>query len=288
MKTKTIIVPLDFSNEALAGLNLSFMLADKTGANIQMVHVIEKKDSDEELEKKYQLAKIKFEDLLIKFREKIKINWNLSYKIKEGKIFKEVTDLAANDDDALIVLSTHGKSGFEELFIGGNTYKIASHSKNPVISIRGSQIPSNFNKIVLPLDITFQTREKVPYTIRLAKLFNSEIHLVTVRLSDYENVEKKLHQYANQVAAYIDRHGIPYKVEHLIGDNLTDITLDYSLSVNADLISIMTEQEKSVTNLLLGSYAHQMINKANIPVLSFPTYQLTYVTEDFRTEGINY
>lgn len=33
---KTIIVPLDFSNESLAGLNLSLMLAHKTGASIQI------------------------------------------------------------------------------------------------------------------------------------------------------------------------------------------------------------------------------------------------------------
>jgi hypothetical protein len=37
---KTLIVPLDFSDESLTGLNLSIMLADKTGASIQMVHVI--------------------------------------------------------------------------------------------------------------------------------------------------------------------------------------------------------------------------------------------------------
>jgi len=55
--------------------------------------------------------------------------------------------------------------------------------------------------------------------------------------------------------------------------------------VNADLISIMTEQEQSLSNILLGSYAHQMINKAFIPVLSFPTYQLSLSTEGFRTTG---
>jgi hypothetical protein len=47
----------------------------------------------------------------------------------------------------------------------------------------------------------------------------------------------------------------------------------------------MTEQEKSVSNLLLGSYAHQMINKALIPVLSFPNYQLRIITEDIWDLG---
>ena len=88
------------------------------------------------------------------------------------------------------------------------------------------------------------------------------------------------------MTTYLNTHNIPYTVEHIQGDNLTDMTLDYSRIIDADLISIMTEQEKSLSNLLLGSYAHQMINQAYIPVLSFPIYQLTHVEENFRTQGI--
>jgi hypothetical protein len=78
---------------------------------------------------------------------------------------------------------------------------------------------------------------------------------------------------------------IPCTVNYLHGDNLTDITIDYANSVNADLISIMTEQEKSVGNLLLGNYAHQMINKSYIPVLSFPNYQIRIVADDVWSLG---
>jgi nucleotide-binding universal stress UspA family protein len=279
---KTIIVPLDFSNESLEGLNMALMLAKKTGANVQMVHVIGKNidNNVELLEKENQLANRKFEEILKKCKEGGNINCALNYTIKEGKIFSEITDLADKFEDSLIVLSTHGESGFEELFIGGNAYKITSHSKNPVITVRKSKISSNIDKIVLPLDITLQTREKVPYTVKLAKLFNSEIHLITVRASHLKSIEKKLYKYTEQVCSYFGDHDIPYKVEHLTGGNLTDIILDYSVSVNADLISIMTEQERSVSNLLLGTYAHQMINKACIPVLSFPTYHLGNYAED--------
>jgi nucleotide-binding universal stress UspA family protein len=284
---KTIIVPLDFSNESLTGLNFAMMLANRTGANIQMVHIIEKNESTQNglLENGQQLAKMKFEDILQKYKGKGNLNYTLGYEIKEGKVFKETTNLAEKYEDALIVLSTHGQSGFEELFIGGHAYKITSHSKNPVITVRRSKIPSNIDKIVLPLDITFQTREKVPYTIKMAKLFHSEIHVVSVRLSNLKGIERKLHRYVKEVAAYIDKQKIPFTVRHLLGDNLTDITLDYANSINADLISIMTEQEKSVSNLLLGSYAHQMINKASIPVLSFPNYQLRIITEDIWDLG---
>jgi len=285
---KTIIVPLDFSSESLSGLNLALMMAKKTKSDIQMVHVIPKNiDTNQEfLEHENQLAKRKFDEILQKCKENGNINCSLNFHIKEGKTFIEITDLADKFEDSLIVLSTHGISGFEELFIGGNAYKITSHSKCPVITIRKPKISSNIDKIVLPIDMTFKTREKVPYTVKLAGMFNSEIHLVTVRETKLKSIEKKLHQYSEQVADYLDTHSIRYTIEHLYGSNLTDITLDYANSVNADLISIMTQQEKSLTNLLLGNHAHQMINKSSIPVLSFPTYRLGELVEDFRASGV--
>ncbi|MGD0754325.1 MAG: universal stress protein [Bacteroidales bacterium] len=280
---KTIIVPLDFSNESLDGLNMALMLAKKTGAKVQMIHVIGKKieNNKELLDKENLLATRKFEEILQKCKDGGNINCALSFTVKEGKIFSEITTLADRFEDSIIVLSTHGESGFEELFIGGNAYKIASHSKNPVITVRKCKLSTDIARIVLPLDITLQTRGKVPYTVELAKLFDSEIHLITVRGSHLKSIEKKLYKYTEQVCSYFWDHDIPYKVEHLQGGNLTDLILEYSVSANADLISIMTEQERSVSNILLGTYAHQMINKARIPVLSFPSYHLGNYAEDF-------
>ena len=263
------------------------MLAKKSGSNIILIHVIGKNENNDEetIEKENGKAKLRFEEIVKKFEPKIPSKSTLSYTVKKGKIFEEVTKLAEETEDSLLMMSTHGESGFEDLFIGGNAYKIAAHSKNPVITSRSSEIPKTFHKIVLPLDITFQTREKVPFTIGIAKLFNSEIHLVSVRQTDDKSIENKLHQYIDQVASYLGKQNIAFKIEHLHGDNITDMTLDYSISVKADLISIMTEQEKSISNLLLGSYAHQMINKSLIPVLAFPNYRLRIIAEDVWTLG---
>jgi nucleotide-binding universal stress UspA family protein len=285
---KTIIVPIDFSNESMSGLELALMFANKTGASIQMVHVLSviTNIAHGTLEKEHQMAKVKFEEILQKFTKKYNNNISLNYIIKEGKIFREVTSQADSFEDSILILSTHGGSGIEELFVGSNAYKIASTSSRPVITVRSLQAIKSINKIVLPLDITFQTREKVPYTSKLANLFNAEIHIVTLRSTNAKSIVKKLKSYSDQVGSFFEAHKIPYKVENLKGGNLTDITLEYALSINADLISIMTEQEKSFSNLLLGNYAHQMINKALIPVLSFPTYQIGAILEDLRTQGI--
>jgi len=120
-------------------------------------------------------------------------------QIVRGSSFREVNGYNVN--------IVHGEDS--------DAYKIISHSKNPVITVRRGKMSSNIDRIVLPLDITLQTREKVPYTVKLAKLFNSEIHLLTVRSSKLKSIEKKLHRYAEQVATYLDTHEISYTVEHL-------------------------------------------------------------------------
>lgn len=285
---KTIIVPIDFSEESMTGLDLALLFADKTGANIQMVHVLSSVTNKAHgiLEIERQQAKEKFEEMLQKYKERSAKNISLSYIIKDGKIYKEVTSQADSFEDSILILSTHGGSGIEELFIGSNAFKIASTSEKPVVTVRSLQAVKNISKIVLPLDITLQTREKIPYTAGLANIFNAEIHIVTLRSTNAKSIMNKLNSFSEQAGSFLKTHMIPFKVENLKGGNLTDITLDYAKSINADLISIMTEQEKSVSNLLLGNYAHQMINKSLIPVLSFPTYQIGTILEDLRTQGI--
>jgi nucleotide-binding universal stress UspA family protein len=284
---KTIIVPLDFSEESKNGLDMALMLANKTRVNIQLVHVIDKNTGTDSklMEKALLNAQLKFDEILKTCKERAGYKCGLSYIISRGKLFKDITDLAEKNEDSIIVMSTHGESGFEELFIGGNAYKIASHSRSPVITVRRSKIPANIGKIVLPLDFTKETREKVPYTVKMAKLLGSEIHLLTVSSTKLKSIESKLSKYADQVSSYLDNHNVPFKLNHLYGNNLTDIIIEYSASVKADLISIMSEQEKSVSNLLLGNYAHQMINKSNTPVLIYPTYPLSVISEDIWTLG---
>ena len=71
---KNIIVPLDFSNESMNGLKMSLMLAEKAGANIQMVHVIGRyTDNNELFEMENYQANQKFEEILQKCRERVEI-----------------------------------------------------------------------------------------------------------------------------------------------------------------------------------------------------------------------
>ncbi len=286
---KNIIVPLDFSELSLKGLDLAIILAAKYKAGIQVVHVL--KDSGNEYKSDSDKETREVNERLAELTSRYSSGSGgirITSIVKHGKVHQQVVDQADAYDDAIIVMSTHGGSGFEQLFIGSNAFKIISSTTRPVISLRGEKVPGTIRKIILPLDVTNETREKVPFTAALAVLFKAEVHVVTVTSAQVEDINRKIENYASQVEHYLKNLDVKCVRKSLYGGNLTDITIEYANSVEADLISIMSEQEKSIGNILLGNYAQQMVNKSEIPVLVISNRHIGIVTESFKTEGIYY
>ncbi len=273
----------------MKGLDLALVIAKKYDAEVQLVHVLQETriEFKSEAENQSRDAGHRLKEIVKTYNSTFP-DINISSIVKQGKIHKEVVGQAESYDDSVIVMSTHGGSGFEELFIGSNAYKIVSSTSRPVFTVRGEKVPERFRKIVLPIDVTSETREKAPFTARLAALFGSEVHVVTVTSAEVEDINQKIELYATQVEHYLRNLKVKCVRNSLYGSNLTDITLEYARSVNADLISIMSDQEKSISNLLLGNYAHQMINKSEFPVLVISNRHIGIVTESFKTEGIYY
>ena len=51
-------------------------------------------------------------------------------------------------------------------------------------------------------------------------------------------------------------------------DKLSNAVISYAKKNNADLIMIMTQQEKEFKEFFIGSQAREVINNSEIPVLS--------------------
>ena len=57
-------------------------------------------------------------------------------------------------------------------------------------------------------------------------------------------------------------------MERITSTTITNSIIDYAEGIDADLISIMTEQQKASAALLLGPYAQQIVNYSPIPIMS--------------------
>ena len=269
---KKILIGIDFSDCSLNALEHAITIAQRSSSGITMVWVnhldyskeifsVEPKDLLNEVEEK-------FKEIIKKYKSKLGRE-ELNYQIRKGKVYKEICAVAEEIDAFLIVIGTHGSTGFEEFWIGSNANRVVSTSRKPIITIRaGVNIDKGLRKIVIPFDSTKVTRQKLPMTALLAKFFNAEVHILGMYTSKLDDIRYRIRNYVEQAKDYLKENDILYKEEFIETDHITEATIEYANKVNANLISIMTEQETKTSNLWLGPYASQMVNHSPVPVLS--------------------
>lgn len=280
---KQIVVAIDFSKHSTHALEFAITIANVIHSHIMMVWV-DKPDSDDSIfdnadHEHRQEAKQRMEDLVAKYSKALK-KGKLTYKLRKGKIYKEIANQAKYNDAYLIVAGSHGVSGFESFWIGSNASKIVTYSPCPVITLRESfPMKKTIQKVVLPIDNSTSTRQKVPFAMDFAKCFCSEIHVLELQSSKLKAVRNKVTSYATQVSEYLAENKVKHVVKTIEADNITTATIKYAEENKADLIIIMTEQEQELSNIWLGPYAQQMVNNSPIPVMSIHPKELEYLSK---------
>lgn len=264
---KNFIVPVDFSVESLNGLKMALLFSKKTQVNIQMIYVLPKvTDMDPAaMATDMHSAEDRFKKIVQEFSPQMGNDSSLNYMITRGRIYQEVVSQAESLPDAIISASTHGASGFQELFIGSNAFRIISATDKPVITLRKNSCPETISRIVLPIDLSVDSRQKVPFTLELARLFGAEVHVVGIHTLRGLGNKRKVRSYISQVASYIEDK-VPCETNEVFGDNVVELVNNYSQAIKADLICITTERPSGIS-LIIGNTVHQILNKAEIPVL---------------------
>ncbi len=262
---------MDFSEGAMNALSFAIRIANAMQSNVMMVWVDKKKVTgtvyanafDPRLE-----AKKRFEYIVEEYASKL-TGGKFLYKMRNGKVQIEIANQAKYHDAFLIVAGTFGTSGFEEFWIGSNAHKIVANAECPVITMRyNEELTKPIRKILIPLDSTQETRQKVPFATYLAKSLGASIHLLSIYSSSVHTIRNLVDEYTIQTGKYIEEQDIEYSVDVIEVENVTKGTIQYAQEKQSDLICIMTDQESSPMNLLLGTYAQQMVNHCPIPVLS--------------------
>ena len=257
-----VVVGFDFSSGSANAVDLAIDIANRWQSDIRLVYVKEKNEDEKPIREEIERRNEGVAHLL----QGIK----LEYVLRSGNPATELAKQAEADNAALLVVGTHGMSGMKTNVLGRNSYKTIEMSPVPVLIVRED---FNFNKaletIVVPIDSSDDTRQKATMAATFAKTFGSTIHLLGLYTSTFVDIRRTVNNYVKMVERYFDDQGIKYETKYLeVEKNVTTTTLEYANEVKADLIAIMTEQEKSFSSLFLGTYAQQMINESTIPVLT--------------------
>ncbi len=278
-----ILVPTDFSEQSLLALEQSFTLARLLNVEITLLHIFEKTNihyafgllsrepSEEELNNNQESCYAR----LLQIAESSSKNSSIKVNplLLNGVVHEKILGVAKDIYARFIVMATNSSDpDKKKAFIGTTTANVILTAPCPVLTFNGTNIRGNFETIILPLDLTKQTQQKITKAIEFAKYYNSTIRVVSVLLTDEPDVVNRLTEQLKLVKEYIEKRDIFTTAKIIHGDpaagGLTSYIIDFAYENNGDLIMIMTQQEVDAREQFLGSSAKAFITNAKIPVLS--------------------
>jgi nucleotide-binding universal stress UspA family protein len=198
LDVKRILIPTDFSETADLALEHASHMAKLTGAEVILLHVVtsyafkanlpEVNDDDEAFNTKLSGA---VGAKLDEYVESLSDNFGMKViaKVTYGSVRDEVVRMANDLDADIIIIGTHGVSGIREFFMGSNAFRIVSEAGCPVLSVQRSAQKIGFENIVVPIDNSFHSREKIGLAIRLANTYNAQLHICGLRSHDHDDAD---------------------------------------------------------------------------------------------------
>lgn len=268
---KRLIVGFDLSKGALHAFHYSLKLARKTQSSIRLVWVDNYTSNEAVFSRADNAnrseAKRNIESLIAEFQPDQQIG-HLDYRLMKGKVGQELARQAKDYNADAIIVGTHGITGYEEYWIGSNANRVVIYSDCPVVTVRYDyDVDADLKRIIMPIDHTQETLQKLPAVVAFAKLYDAEVYLLGLYSTILKSMHKKVEERCDGAFKFLQKHGIVYHKECLQSENIARDVLSFSNKINANMIAIITERKAS-SNMLLGEYAQKIVNHSNVPVLS--------------------
>jgi nucleotide-binding universal stress UspA family protein len=277
---KTILVPTDFSKEADNALEVAAIIARNTDAKIELLHIVESIHEDsfsvsgtfiqeDGLDKVFILKMV--EKAMKTMQQKIKVlpleGIKVIPHVKVGSVYKNISNIIAENKVDLIVMGTQGATGIKEMFAGSNTEKVVRLAKCLVLSVKERADKFHLKNVVLATNFSDDAPVFLNRIKELQSIFNFKLHLLYVNTpmsfqSDAElglTMDKfaKTHDLKNYsfniLNAYMEEEGI----------------MVFADKVNADVVALSTHGKKGLSSLLLGSISQDMVNYSPKPILTY-------------------
>ena len=270
---KRILVPTDFSSQAENALKVAVEIATKHNSEIYLLHSLDipsqirgVQNNASMPESLYfiKLAEKSFETLLQKdYLGPIEIREAIGH----DEIYSDINRTVEEKKIDLIVMGSHGASGFKELFIGSNTEKVVRSANVPVLVIKNEHKDFNIKDFVFATDFGKESRGCFIQAQKFAEAMDAQMHLLYVNTpAGFKTTEeatklmKGFIKYSKDENHTINIHNA-YSVE--------DGILQFAKIKGAKLIGTSTHGRRGLSHFFNGSISEDLVNHANMPVITF-------------------
>lgn len=272
-----VLIPVDFSETSLLAIRHGAFFAQKTNAHLYLLHVVNSHFMSQNMF--IPVVNLKQSDVETKAAEKLQElansiiadypGLNIDCVIRSGTPATEVVKVARELSASLIVMGTHGYSPIQEIMIGSVALKVITRSPAPTMVMSSAATHQGYKKIVLPIDNTVNSRQKVPYALEFAKRFGAEVHAIALVSTGEESEKPAMELVLHQIQTLAKEKAVAFHSDVLTGvKNRATATVQYIERQGADLVIIMTDQDAELSGFFLGPYSQQIIHKSKVPVIA--------------------
>jgi nucleotide-binding universal stress UspA family protein len=273
---KKILVPTDFSPKAENALKVAAQLARRHNAEIYLLHMLElplalvdpmSGGSAKQLPEALffmKLAKKRFKELMSRdYLEGVKVHETVEFH----QAFEGIMEISEKYNCDMIIMGSHGASGLKEIFIGSNAGKVIRNSTIPVLIIKNEHPEFKVSKIVFATDCDLKNKHTLNMAKNFAEKMDASLDLVYINTANNFMIEDEAQKCLEDFVKGEDlkNHSLNIYNDVSVEKGL----LNFSNSINADLIGISTHGRKGLDHFFNGSISEDLVNHANMPIITF-------------------
>lgn len=182
----------------------------------------------------------------------------------------------ANDFD-MVIMGTHGRTGFKRFLMGSVAEKVIRTCKTPVLLVEEYSKTFPIKNILVTTDFSYNAQKAFPLAYEIAKKTGANINFVHIISKDnFENIDEIDGLAENRTKALKEHIQVHFsdikdrvKPEVIVSTkSIPEAIHDLNFSRKYNLIVMATLGRTGIKNMLLGSVAQSVVRNNETAVLT--------------------
>ncbi len=293
---RSILVPLDGSTLAERALTIALPIAERHGATLVLVAV------HEPVLPAVPSSGVALYDTALDTEERARLQRHLARMaarvrkhgpiicetvFREGRVVPTLLAVIRERRADLTVMCTHGRGGFQRMWLGSVTDGVLRGTPTPLLLVRGGRVPMPppghpmGRRVVVALDGSARAEAAVAAVERflshdaegemiLAHVVHPMVMAVAMRSAHRPDADFAA-QYLQPIVERVRETGRTARSAMATDANVARALLAIAAEEGADLLAITPQGMQALERALVGSVADKLIRTASLPVLVVPT-----------------
>ena len=196
-----------------------------------------------------------------------------------GQVVPSILAEADREQDTLVAMSTHGRSGLGRWLLGSVTTTVVNESNHPLLVVRPShtavvtQGEARLSSMIVPVDGSRFSEQKMSQVEEISHALGLRVDLVLVNSQSNgtssldEELDTKVKKSLDRIQKRLEARGITSIKPHLLQGSVVDQILKIAHETPDSLIALSTRGRSNSGRWILGSVTDQVIHASDRPVL---------------------